>query len=70
MKISLAPDSIGFHTSTDGTTWETLLSRPREGFAGAPAIVAVGHGENADGPLEGYAYDSYYDDLVTARLPE
>lgn len=67
-RISLKPEAIEFHTSTDGTTWKRLHSQPRAGFDGAPDTLAIGHGNSTDGPVEGYAFDSYFDDLITARL--
>ena len=69
VRIALKPDAIEFHTSTNGETWDLLHRQPRAGFEGAPAELALGHGYRSDGPREGYSFDSYYDDLVVARLP-
>ena len=69
-RVTLKPEGVEFHISTDGKTWSILHRQPRKGFEGAPASLALGHGHRKDGPIEGYAYDSYFDDLITARLPE
>jgi len=68
VRITLKPDAIEFHTSTDATTWELLHAQPRAGFEGAPETLALGHGVDRDGPLEGTPFDSYFDDLITAKL--
>jgi len=70
VRIELKPNRIDFQTSTDGEAWKLLLSKPRKGFEGSPAELILGHGRKADGPREGYAFDSYFDDLVTANLPK
>ena len=68
VKITLHAETIAFHTSTDGKAWKVLAECPRKGFTGAPAELLLGHGIKTDSHLEGYSFDSYYDDLIVARL--
>ena len=37
--------------------------------AGAPDILALGHGSETDGAPEPYMFDSFFSELITAGLP-
>jgi hypothetical protein len=69
VKIALRPDTIEFYASTDGQSWTLIHSQPREGFEGAPDILALGHGSEKDGAPEPYIFDSFFSELITAGLP-
>ena len=68
VKIALQPDTIEFFAITDGQSWTLIHAQPRKGFEGAPDILALGHGQDKDGAPEGYMFDSFFSDLVTAKL--
>ena len=69
VKIALQPDTIEFFASTDGQSWTLIHAQPREGFEGAPDILALGHGSETDGAPEPYMFDSFFSELITAGLP-
>jgi hypothetical protein len=46
-----------------------IHAQPREGFEGAPDILALGHGSETDGAPEPYMFDSFFSELITAELP-
>lgn len=69
LRIELHDDALVFLTGTDGETWQELHRQPRAGFEGAPVTLRLGHGERAD-LHAAYTIDTYYDDLIVARLPQ
>ncbi len=68
MRIDLQPETVIFLTSNDGETWQQLATLPRTELPDAPAELIVGHGNRADGILEGYHYISFYDELMVTTI--
>jgi hypothetical protein len=70
MKITLAKDNIEFHYSTDGNKWQLLYKQPRKEFTGAPKELVIGNGYKTQHHKPCNAEDSFFDNLITAKLPK
>jgi hypothetical protein len=71
VKIDLTPEQIEYYSSTDGEKWNLLTSFARKKyFKGAPNLIRLGHGNDKDSYMESHCVDSYFDDLITAKLPK
>jgi hypothetical protein len=71
VKLVLTPEKIEYYSSTDGEKWNLLTSCDRKkDFTGAPSLIRLGHGNDKDRYLEEHCVDSYFDDLITAKLPD
>ncbi|NQZ70480.1 MAG: hypothetical protein HRT89_20700, partial [Lentisphaeria bacterium] len=70
LKIELNNEKICFYTSNDAKEWSPLSRHKRDAFIGAAQVLAVGHGEDKDVYLEGYSFDSFFKDLIVAKLKE
>ena len=68
IKIELAQGKIRFYTSNYGDRWSLLLERDREGLEGAAELLTIGHGKDKDIYHERYTFDSFFDDLILAKL--
>jgi hypothetical protein len=70
VKIDLTPEKIEYYSSTDGEKWNLLTSFDRKKyFKGAPSLIRLGHGNKKDSYMS-YCMDSYFDNLITAKLPK
>jgi hypothetical protein len=69
VKLVLTPEKIEYYSSTDGEKWNLLTTFDRKKyFIGAPDLIRLGHGNDKDSYQESHVCDSYFDDLITAKL--
>jgi hypothetical protein len=79
LKVTLRPESLEFHGSTDGKAWELVAAVPRAGLGGPPKLLMLGYGNDGDrdmlrndapAPARSgvWGRSCYFDDLVVGRI--